>query len=271
MNMPSLTVAKTGEKSMDFSKVLVFAPSVVAIAASVLIGFFVVWPTFGETSRLRASNKTLEATAVKLEDKAKALSLVDQTLLKSQLSVSEQILPSDKNIFPFLQQIENIRNNSGVIISNLSVGSVGKFNSGNAKSSDASADAAGASGAPPAPTTNDPVSAAGATTLDMKLSVNSDYRSMLKFLGDIYSLPRVTVINDLSFGAGQDGQLTTSLTISSLWQTAPTQLPSVEAPLAVISKEGQDLLTKVQNTGTVNTPVVVPDLPKGKPDIFSPF
>ncbi len=273
MNVPSLAVAKSGEKAFDLSKVLVFAPSIIAIAASVLIGFFVVWPKFGETLKLRESNKTLEATAVKLEDKAKALSALNVPSLKSQLAVAEQIVPSDKNIFPFLQQIENVRNDSGVVISNLSVGSVGQFKSGDsANTSSGDAGAAGVAGAaPPAPNKTDAISSAGASTVDMKLSVNSDYKSMLKFLSDIYSLPRVTVINELTFGANQSGQLTTNLTISSLWQAAPTQLPSVEAPLASISKADSDLLTKVQSTGAVSSPTVVPDVPKGKPDVFTPF
>ncbi len=271
MNVPSMTtVAKTNEKSLDFSKVLVFAPSVVAIAASILIGFFVVWPKFSETLKLRGSNKTLEETAVKLEAKASALSKVDQGKAKQQLSIAEQIIPSDKNIFPLLQQIENVRNDSGVVISNLSVGTVGQFKSCDAASS-SDTTGSGAAAAPPAPSNDDPIAAAGASSVSMKLSINSDYKSMLKFLSDVYNLPRVTVVNDLGFGVGQQGQLTTQLTISSLWQATSAQLPSVEAPLASLSKTDLDLLSNVQNTGVVNASPVVPNVPKGKPDIFTPF
>lgn len=267
MNMPSFAIPKSTQKSLDLSKLIAFAPSVVAIVASVAIGFFVVWPKFGETLRLQKSNKDLEISAGKLEDKAQALATLDKNKLKSQLGAAEQLLPSEKGIFTFIRQMENVRNDSGVVISNLSVGSVGQFSSGSETAPSGSATAP-----PPAPAAADSlVTSAGVSQVDMKLSVSSDYKSVLKFLDAVYALPRVTNIKDLTFGVGTTGQISTNLVVSSMWQALPKDLPAVEAPVVLVSSKNEALLSKVENTGAVSSPVVVPDVPKGKPDIFTPF
>ncbi|MEK7581332.1 MAG: hypothetical protein AAB512_03540 [Patescibacteria group bacterium] len=272
MNLPALSVSAKGEKAIDLSKILIFAPSVIAIIASVAIGFLVVWPKFNEVLRLKDSNKTLEETAVKLEGKAEALSGFDKTKLRTQLSEAEQLLPSDKSIFTFIRQVEDTRNSSGVVITNLSVGNVGQFKSETGNKS--SAAAPGEAIPPPpaaAPDTTDPAAAAGVSQVDMKLALTSDYRSILQFLTGIYNLPRVTLVKDLSLSKSADGgQLTTSLSIVSLWQPLPLELASVEAPLGAIDDNEAKLLASVESAGAA-APAVVPDVPKGKPDIFATF
>lgn len=276
MNLPTLSVgagAKTGSSFAEAGKALIFAPSIIAIAASVLIGFFVVWPKFNEVLKLQQSNKTLEATSVKLSQKAEALSSLDQSALKAQLTSAELLLPSDKNIFPFIRQIEDIRNRSGVVITSLSVGSVGQFNSDTSKPN-SGADAKAGVPAPPPPaagTDGDIAAAANANAVEMKVSVTSDYRSILQFLNNLYAMARVTTVKDLSFATSQEGQITTTLIISSLWQALPSDLPSVESPLPTLGKAETDLLTRVASSGAVSAPVPVPDVPKGRPDIFTKF
>lgn len=275
MNLPSLTVgtgAKTEHSLAAASKVLIFAPSILAIGASILIGFFVVWPKFNETLKLKESNKTLEATSVKLSEKASALSALDVPQLKTQLTSAELLLPSDKNIFPFIRQIEDIRNKSGVVITSLSVGSVGQFKSDAAKPDPADAKAGTPAPPPPAAGVDSDIAlSVGASAVEMKVSVTSDYRSILQFLNNLYAMARVTNVKDLSFAPNTEGQITTSLVISSLWQPLPSDLPSIESPLPTMGKAETELLAKVENSGAAIAPVPVPDVPKGRPDIFTKF
>ena len=108
MNLPSLTVGagtKTENSLAAAGKFLIFAPSILAIVVSILVGFIVVWPKFNEVQGLKVSNKTLEETSVKLNEKASTLSGFDQSKLKTQLKSAEFLLPSEKNIFPFIRQI----------------------------------------------------------------------------------------------------------------------------------------------------------------------
>lgn len=270
MNLPTLIMPRHGEKSFDLSKVFMFGPSAIAIIASIFIGFLVVWPKYSEIGQLRQSNKTLEETAGKLEDKAQALKSLDRVKLKTQLSAAEQLLPSEKKIFEFIRQVENVRNNTGVVITNLSVGSVGQFKSSNSEKADEGAGQnttpAPAPAAPPAEGEVD----ANVNTVTMKVSVSSDFEQIFKFLNELYALPRVTTVKELTFAIDQQGsRLSTSLDINSLWQQLPTDLASVEAPLASLDQAEVDLLAKVESTGAVSAPVVVPDVPKGKLNIFS--
>lgn len=270
MEIPTLAVAgKKAERSFDLSKVFLFGPSILAIAISLLIAFLVVWPRFGEAQRLKVSNKTLEETAVKLEAKAEALSRLDQDQLKTQLTAAEQLLPSEKGIFTFIRQIENVRNGSGVVITNLSVGSVGQFSTGSETTVGDSQN-----GAPVPPPSAPP--AAGAqpdlgdvSKVTMKVTLTSDFDQIFGFLNQLYALPRVTTVSGLSFSLDQGGLIGTTMDINSLWQELPSELPSVEAPLATISEPEAALLKKVESEGSVASPVVVPDVPKGKTNIFA--
>ena len=273
MNLPSLTVGagvKTEHSLASVSKFLIFAPSILAIVVSILIGFFVVWPKFNEMIKLKESNKALEATKVKLTEKALALSQLDQSKLEEQQTSANYLLPSQKNIFEFIGQIENIRNQSGVVITSLSVGSVGQFKSNPAKADSADAKT-GAPAAPPAAVENDVAASVGASAVEMKVSVTSDYRSILQFLNNLYAMARVTTVKDLTFSASPEGQITTSLVISSLWQASPTDLGSIEAPLPVLSKADTDLLEKVRDSGSAIVSTPIPEGPKGRPDIFTKF
>ena len=262
----NLSVAGSGkiEKSLDVGKFLVFAPPIVAIVASVLVAFFVVWPRFNDVLTLQKTNVTLAQNAESLEGKVTSLAAIDKDKLRIQLSAAEQLVPSEKDIFVFIKQVEEKRDSSGVKISNLSVGSVGQFSSGKAASGDAAAP-------PPPPTAvDDAATAAGAEQVQMKLSVSSDYRSILQFLNDLYSLPRVIVIKDVSFSQAE-GQVNTSLTVNGLWQALPTELASIEAPIATLTKDDTELLAKVESSGAVTTPTIVPQVPTNKSDPFSPF
>lgn len=264
MNLPTLASAAKVEK-LDISKVIIFAPPAIAILASFLIAFFVVWPRFKDVLSLQQSNKTLAENAISLEQKVTALASVDRTKLKAQLLAADQLIPSDKNIFNFIGQIEGVRNLSGVVITNLSVGTVGQF--GTAKT-DSSGQAA-APAAPPAATPVDPV-LAGASEVQMKLSLTSDYRALFQFLDNVYALPRVAIVKDLSLSAA-DSQLTTNMTINALWQALPTELAAVESPLLTLTASQEELLSKIEKSGTAITTQVVPEVAKGRSDIFTPF
>lgn len=262
MNLQSITSAAKGEKSMDLSKVIMFAPSGLSIILSLAIAFFIVWPKFSEVLELQKSNKTLSENATKLEEKAIALSSVDRSRLRGQLLAANQLVPSDKNIFNFIGQIEEIRNSTGVAITNLSVGTVGQF--GSSKSSSTAVPT------PPPAATAGTEGVEGASQVQMKLTMTSDYGSFLRFLDSAYSLPRVVIVKDASI-AYSENQLNTSLTLNALWQELPTDLAPVETPLVRLTSAQEELLSKVETSGLSASPQVIPEVPKGREDIFSPF
>ncbi len=263
MNLSSLTAATKAEKGVDFGKIVMFGPPIASIAVSVLIVIFIVWPRFSDVMTLQKSNITLTENADKLEKKVTLLSSLDESKLKSQLIASVKLIPSDKEIFNFIGQIEQMRNSSGVAITNLSVGSVGQFGSGKV-------DASGSAPAPPPPGAGD-ISITGANEVQMKLSITSDYRSVMQFLNSVYALPRVVLIKDLSLSSAQS-QISSSMTINALWAQLPTELASIEAPLSVLTKNQETIIENVEITGSSsNVSNVVPDVQTGRNDLFTPF
>lgn len=274
MELPTLAVAtKRAEKTFDLSKVLLFGPSIFAIVVAFIVAGVVVWPKYQEVQQLKISNKTLEETAVKLESKAAALSALDKEKLRSQLVAADQLLPSEKGIFTFIRQIENVRTNSGVIINNLSVGSVGQFSSGSGEPAEAGTTGSATAPAPaPPPTaqgTPGQVELGDVQTVTAKVTISSDFDQIFSFLNQLYGLPRVTSVSGLTFAQDQRGLISTTMDITSLWQELPTQLPSVETPLPDLSSAEIELLAKVQSESSISPPVVVPDVPKNKANIFA--
>lgn len=262
MNLSTLTAAAKAEKGIDVGKILMFGPPIASIAVSVLIVIFIVWPRFSDVMALQKSNKTLADNAEKLEQKVTQLASLDESKLRSQKDVALELIPSDKEIFKFIGQIEQVRNSSGVAITNLSVGSVGQFGSGKP-------DVLGS--APPPPSGAGDISIAGANEVQMKLSVTSDYRSTMQFLNYVYSLPRVVLVKDLSLSSSES-QISSSMTINAIWSQMPSELGSIESPLTLLTKSQEEIIQNVQAAGPgSSTNTVEPDVATGRDDLFTPF
>ena len=272
MNLPSIALPKIANFP-DISGFAGLATPVVAIAVSIIISTLVTYPKFSEVLKIRTANSELTARLSSLSEKAGILSSLaaNREELELQLAQADQLLPSDKNIFSTIFQLENTVATSGVLLDRLEVspGAIGV--------SDKSV---------PAPA---PVSAPGgagalgtidiAPKVSLKLAMTSDYRSFLQFMSKVLSFSRVVSVSDLSLAAssvsGQAYQIRTSLTVHAYWQSLPGELSSVESPIEVLTNEEKELLSGVQFTAT--SPIVTPigegiqNIPTGKSDIFAPF
>jgi Tfp pilus assembly protein PilO len=114
-----------------------------------------------------------------------------------------------------------------------------------------------------------------AQKVQLKVTLSSDYKSLLQFLNNMLSLSRVITIRDLSVSAassssGESSQIRISLTFDAYWKPLPKQLASIESPIAELTPSESARLENVQLTGFV-TPPTVPEVSKGKPDLFAPF
>lgn len=278
MEMPSISLAKRTEKSFDLSKIMMFAPSIGAVLLSIAIFALVVWPKFTEARQLNEQNKVFEVKAVKLEDKATRLAKLDREQLRVQLAAAELLLPSDKSIFSFIRQIEGVSDNSGVIVGTLNIGKVGEFSpkkqvEGNQDgAADASGQAAGTAATPPplSPTAGEgKIDLGDVEMVTATVSITSNFDQVFTFLNGVYSLPRVSTISGLNFSIDNDGLIGANMEIHSLWQSRPVQLASVEEALPELGSAEVELLRKIEKEGVVGTPVEIPDVPRGKSNIFS--
>ena len=250
------------ENSFDIAKYSSLAVSAVSILVSLLILFLVVWPKLSETLQIKNSNSELTQKTDSLKQKASILAGLDQEELEEQVVAAEQLLPSDKSVFLLISQIERAAASSGVLLNRVesTPGSL------NAVSSEPLANSAASSAE---------AKTEAAPSIKISVSLTSGYSSLLQFLNNVLVIPRATSISDLSISsATSEGstQLKATMSIIAYFKQMPTELGSIEAPVAELTQSEKDRLEKIINTGLATTPSVsVPQVPVGREDIFAPF
>lgn len=254
MNLPNLsgilrlqTFAK-----FDFGRWQTIVAPAAAIVVSLVILFLVIWPKFTEALRIKAQNQELETRVANLRVKAQLLGSLDKFLLDQQLGVVEAMLPSDEALFSFVRQVESTAATSGVILNKIDVG-------------------------PSAATASGTKQEATAPKIQVKVSVTSNYRSLVTFLSRISSVPRVNGIAELTISSSatgsEAGRLRTSAVVDAFWRQLPRDLGSIETPLVELTQEELELLTKIQSAAVL-VPAFgapVPQVPTGRVDLFAPF
>lgn len=277
MNIPVLSVPKVGA-SQDASKAVVLAVPIGAIVASFLIMALVIWPKVNDILELRGDNALLAQRANALESKAKILSTLNESKLEDQLASAEQILPSDKNVFGILRQIEIAAQLSGVLLNKTEV-VAGTINTGPAPGAGGTVPVSPGGVQQPVPA-NPPIANTpagvgqqlGAPSVQLRLSLTSDYQSLLRFLSSLYSFSRIVNVDSVNVAAsvGESVQLSTSFSVDAYWKQLPSNLGSVENPIQTLTAQEEELLSKVQDPNVIQTPEV-PEVPLGRQDLFSPF
>lgn len=259
MQLPTIAILKS-ENSAQLTKLTNLAAPVGALVISLLILIFVVWPKFSEVLRLRTANKDLTSRAFNLNQKADKLASLDNLLLEQQLVAAEQLLPSDKSVFTLVSQIEKTAGASGVLLSRV------ELTPGNLSEN----------AVPDKPV---PAQSAGkedlgvASKIQLKISISSDYRSLVIFLNNILSLPRAVAVRDLTIAASSStgsSQIKASMLVDAYWKALPKQLASIESPVEEPTPNEASRLERISSTGFSTLPSI-PSVPLGRQDIFAPF
>lgn len=266
MDIPALPHLKLGYSEVISSYLKMAAP-IAVVLASVLVLVLVVWPKFSDVLALRRVNDELSDRAQKLESKAQKLSSYDKSELESQLGRSEALIPSDKEVFSLVAQIERAASSAGVVLNKVDVspGSVGNAAGGAINVPIAN------SGTAPTPADT----AAGTTPkVQLKVSISSDYKSFLQFLNNVLAFSRTLVVRDLTLSAvsGTEqagGQIRTLITIDAYYLPLPKELSSIEAPIEDLTPSEIARLNQVR-AGSSGAPAL-PPVQGGRSDLFAPF
>ena len=255
------------ESSIDIAKYSTLAVSAVSILVSLLILFLVVWPKLSETLQIKKSNSELTQKVSSLKEKAGILARLDQAKLEEQVVAAEQLLPSGKNVFLLVSQVERAAASSGVLLNRV-------------ESTPGSLDTT--SEKPPA---NAAASATEAQTeispsLKVSVSVTSGYRCVLQFLNKVLAIPRAVSISDLAISSATSegsAQLKASMSVIAYYKQLPKDLGSIEAPVTELTQSEKNRLEKIISTGlavpasSTSASGSVPQVPIGRADIFAPF
>lgn len=263
MDLSTVTKATAkAESSFDIAKYSSLAVPAVSILLSLLVLLLIVWPKFSETLQIRNSNLELAQKVDSLNEKAAILTGLDETELGRQVVAAEQLLPSDKNIFLLISQIEKAAAASGVLLNRVETAP----GLAEAVSAGQSADSAPSGAA---------AQSAIAPNVKVNVSFTSGYSSLLQFLDNALTIPRVISISDLSVSASSSegsAQLKATMSIIAYFKQLPTDLGSIETPITDLTQSEKDRLEKIIDTGLATTPSVsVPQVPIGREDIFAPF
>lgn len=259
MNLPSLPVNLKIAKSGDIARLGTFGAPAGAVLVCAIVLILVVWPKMSQALKIRATNAEFSSRIAAFSTKLSILSSLDEKQLESQLGSAEQILPSDKAVFSFVRQIEAASSKNGVILDKVDV---------------APGILSGADSEIAVPSAGVVVEAA--PKIQVKISIQSDYRAFLSFFRDLYSVPRVIGIRDLSIssGTGENGNiLSSSFVVDAYWKSLPTELGSIESPVVDLTSEEKKMLESVKAVEVASgaTSSAVPAVPTGRSDLFAPF
>jgi Tfp pilus assembly protein PilO len=228
----------------------------------------VIWPKFNEVVKLRSENVHLDERAKALEDKVKILGEFSQKELEAKFVLSEKLIPSDKAVFSMVTQVEKAASISGVILDKLDL-VPGSASDQNAASGDSVVSATGVAG---------DTGTLGVDTprIQIRVSIISDYLSLLRFLNLLLDSQRAVTITDLAIGSdsttsGGGGSLKSSMVVNAFWKPIPKELPAIETPISQITEAEAKLLNKIANVVEATISAEVPRVPLGRPDLFAPF
>lgn len=252
MSLTAPELSKVSEK-YNVSEILGLVLPILGIVASILIAAMVIWPKVGEIKNLQVSNAQDVKKADSLQQKIVVLEGLNEDKLEEQLIAAEQLLPSEKNTFPFLSQVEGASVTSGIVLNKVEV-----LSSSGAKANSRSK----------------VVKKAGSTgpTEDIRLRISSDYQSLLQFLTSLSLFSRVTTVNDIKIDTtSADGaQLNASFTVNGYWKALPESLGSVESSVVSLTAGEKEILEDVTKPEVSEAPEL-PKVPVGRGNLFTPF
>lgn len=256
MNLSALTLPKIA--GLQASRGLSVIAPIGGIVVSLIVLAFIVWPKYAEIKELRSANVELTNRATSLEAKVDVLATLDASVLEKQLAASQALLPSDKDVFILIRQVENAAASTGVVLSKVEVvpGSINEIDSTGA-----------------VPQAGAPVlDASSALQVQVRLSITSGYASLLSFISKMYSGARVINVDDITIATASSGesQVRTAFSVDAYWQPLPIDLGSIEKPVSPLTDSEVELLNTVGEQGVSSVPTV-PEVPLGRSDLFAPL
>lgn len=269
MNLSSFSIARILPK-IEFGRTQALLAPAGAIAIAVIVLVLVIWPKFTQALSIRAENQQLASRAAVLETKVQVLESLDSDQLEEQLGDAERLLPSDKAVFSYIRQIEGAASAAGVILQKVDVAPGVLSGEGALASQAPTAQSAAPAGAP--------ADTLEGAKVQVKISLTSDYKSLVTFLERIVSLARVSAVRDLTIASasatGEVAPLRTSMAVDAYFRPLPAELGSIEAPVEALTADEQNLLASVR-AATISSPVATSSaviaVPTGRNDLFAPF
>lgn len=222
-------------------KIIIY-PVVAALAGLVLI-YLVIYP---ELSQMLAQKKVYDETnreTLILEVKAQDLQNIDDGEMQKRINVATTFLPPDKDYTSVISVLQNVVASNGFSLVSLQIGQV-------------------------------PASPTNLNSFNIKIESSGSKVLLTKLLNDLESAPRVMKLSNIELVPQRDRDLVdVTISVDVYFAPVPNILGAVDAPLARLSDQDEELLAKlIRNvaaagiTQTTSSPTSLP--PRGKSNPF---
>lgn len=216
------------------------------ILASILTGFYVVWPTMEQIMTTRNEISGLEERRKILADKAAILEKTDEQSVRADLLKAETTLPTDKNVSGMIYGLETLAATSSAKLETFST-VVGKMATDSAK---------------PVVIEKDNKLGNQVQIISVETTLTADYNSLKEFLRLLSGVNRLVGVNSVSLVDQK-----ANIILDVYYQPLAKSLGEIVTPVYELTQADRALINKV-SFYPLATPQTAP-LPAGKPDPFN--
>jgi len=189
------------------------------ILFSLALLFLVVKPLFDKVMSIRGETQKLSRANSVLENKVLSLENIDNSSLEKEFRLATAAVPYQIPLFSYVPAIRSAAENSGVVITNLSVDLDNNESDKKNKKE-------------------------GSQGLTFNVSLEGPVDSIMSFLNNLESsLPLASV--DSGYFSQSDVNSGFGVQIVVYWKKLPDSLPKIDEPLATLSDQEKKLLTEI--------------------------
>lgn len=186
--------------------------------------FTAVLPGIRSTLSVYENLKQIEKEIQSLSGKRSFLESLSEDNLRGQLAVLLSVVPEGKTMPSLFTTVEGLANTSGVSLTDMTIANPGSLATGAATRVSAGEKKIGAS------------------TLPFSIAISGTYDQIRAFVSQVNKARRLFDVTGFDLSITNAGVTQVRLTLSAFFQTLPTKVGSVQAPIVALSPKEEELL-----------------------------
>ena len=225
-----------------------FVISGAIILFGIIAVVFAVMPAIRSTIDLYGKVGEIQQQVDALSGKLALLKSLDEESLRGQLAVLLSVIPQEKSVPMIFGTVDGLVAEAGVRMTDMTIMSPGSIATGSATKETSRAKVKGLS------------------HLAFSLGVSGSYDQVQGFFGMVNTVKRLFTVENFDLTIAKTGETNARLALEAYYQSLPTKLGNVEAPIQNFSPTELDIMEKLsaypdfsQSSATQLTPVTNQD------------
>lgn len=220
-------------------------------------------PQVKQILAVRQSLKQEKGRLEQLVQKSTALENLDEQELKDNFQVTQDSLPSEKDIAGLLYTLARLENETSVTIEGIEL-QPGLISTPSANLSITATPSAETKGKAPPPKTKP---SGGSETIDFEINVSGSFLTVRNLLSKITEINPLLTISSVSF-SGEGGNVKAEISLSYNYQLLQSLYVNVEDPLPLPTNKDKEALSEVAKLPLYSKMPAVVTSPGGKVNPF---